>query len=343
MAEFRTDPGDRSVAELERQVDEERARLAGTIDALQSKASVDHLVDEVVRVVRDNGGDLGRNLGRAVRDNPLPALLTGVGLAWLMAGSGRPADRWQEDRRSFRDYGSPVPVGDEPSADYVDNGASLPSIYDAGAGGPEAGEEGPGLRERASDALSGLGERAAGAMSGLGERASDVAQAAGARVSGAGHGLRRAGSAARSGVAHAGHGVAHAGSGARHAFDDLLEEQPLVLGALALAIGAAVGGAFPASRTENRMLGAKSDQAKDALREVAGEQGQKLRATAEAVVGEASAIVEETSAELGELLPEGRSLADAGADRLRQAATRLSDAAAEEAERQDLGRIKPVE
>ena len=118
---------------------------------------------------------------------------------------------------------------------------------------------------------------------------------------------------------------------------------PLVLGALALAIGAAVGGAFPASRAENRMIGAKSDQAKDALRKVAVEQGQKLRATAEAVVEEASAIVEETSAELGEALPEGRSLADAGADRLRKAATRLSDAAVEDAERQDLGRVKPVE
>ena len=59
-----------------------------------------NIVDQLVKAVGENGGEVSRNLGRSLRDNPLAALLTGVGLAWLMAGSGRPAerDRWEEDR-----------------------------------------------------------------------------------------------------------------------------------------------------------------------------------------------------------------------------------------------------
>ena len=103
MAEFRTDPGDRSVSELEREVDHERERVSATIDELQSRASMGNIVDQLVKAVGENGGEVSRNLGRSLRDNPLAALLTGVGLAWLMAGSGggsgKPADWDAEDPR----------------------------------------------------------------------------------------------------------------------------------------------------------------------------------------------------------------------------------------------------
>ena len=96
MAEFSTNPGDRSVTELEREVDRERERVSATIDELQARASVGSLVDQLVKAVGENGGEVSRNLGRSLRDNPLAALLTGVGLAWLMAGSGRPRDEAQD-------------------------------------------------------------------------------------------------------------------------------------------------------------------------------------------------------------------------------------------------------
>ena len=85
MAEFNTNPGDRSVTELEREVDRERERASATIDELPARASVGSLVDQLGKVVGENGGEVSRNLGRSLRDNPLAALLTEVGLAWLMA------------------------------------------------------------------------------------------------------------------------------------------------------------------------------------------------------------------------------------------------------------------
>ena len=108
MAEFNTNPGDRSVTELEREVDRERERVSATIDELQSRASVGSLVDQVVKAVGENGGEVSRNLGRSLRENPLAALLTGVGLAWLMAGAGKPRDEgrdWEEADPEYLRHG----------------------------------------------------------------------------------------------------------------------------------------------------------------------------------------------------------------------------------------------
>ena len=70
MAEIGTDPGDRSVTELEREVDRERERVSATIDELKGRASAASLVDQLVKAVGENGGEVSRNLGRSLRDNP---------------------------------------------------------------------------------------------------------------------------------------------------------------------------------------------------------------------------------------------------------------------------------
>ena len=66
MAEFSTNPGDLSVGELEREVDRERERVSATIDELQSRASMGNIVDQLVKAVGENGGDIGRNIGRSL-------------------------------------------------------------------------------------------------------------------------------------------------------------------------------------------------------------------------------------------------------------------------------------
>jgi hypothetical protein len=346
MAGHSTDPGDRSAAELEREVDRERARVSATIDALQSKASLGTLVDEVMKVVRENGGDMGRNLGRTVRDNPLPALLTGVGLAWLMLGGGRPA-RWDDpDEDPYGDdRRRPIPVGDRLSgSERFDTGAAMGGGYasEGAAGAVPRKPETSGFAERAADAASGVGARVSEAAEEVGARASGMAHAAGDALSGAGRSVRSASGAAGAGLSRARRRAGHMGSDARQGFDDLIEGQPLVLGALALAVGAAIGGALPSSQAEDRMFGARSERAKATLRRVASEEGRKLGATAGAVAAEAAAIADETSAELAEKLPEGRSMAGAAADRVKEVAVRLRDAGVEEAERQELGSPKDV-
>jgi hypothetical protein len=92
---------------------------------------------------------------------------------------------------------------------------------------------------------------------------------------------------------------------------DLLDGQPLVLGAVGLAIGAVVAGAFQISDVENEWVGNLSDHVKADMSERAGAVTQSIREASDMLTAEFS---------------------DAGAeavDRVRQAGTDAADAARE--------------
>lgn len=77
-------------AVLERDIDRTRASLGGTVDAPESKLSLGELLDQALGLVRQHGGEFARKLGRSVRNDPVPVILAGVGLAWMMASSNEP-------------------------------------------------------------------------------------------------------------------------------------------------------------------------------------------------------------------------------------------------------------
>ena len=102
MREEWTDTG-----EIERELDDTRSRLDDTIGALQRKVAPGTMVDQAVEYFSEGGGmELGRNLGRSMRDNPIPVALIGVGLGWLLLANSRQTDGgaqgWRE-RRWMRD------------------------------------------------------------------------------------------------------------------------------------------------------------------------------------------------------------------------------------------------
>src|SRR5690606_21751414 len=78
-------------AQLEREADAVRADMEDTLHELQQQFQPGEMINQVLRVVRENGGDFGTNLAAQVRNNPLPTLLAGLGLTWLMASSKRPS------------------------------------------------------------------------------------------------------------------------------------------------------------------------------------------------------------------------------------------------------------
>src|SRR5690606_34383864 len=78
--------GHKSSAELEREVEAQRHHLEQTISEIQSRLSPGQLMDQALSYTREGGGRFASNLGRSVSDNPLPATLLGISLAWLMAG-----------------------------------------------------------------------------------------------------------------------------------------------------------------------------------------------------------------------------------------------------------------
>lgn len=100
----------KSPERLEREVDQARARLERTVSELSDRLSPGELIDQALGMAREHGGEFGRNLGTQVKQNPLPMILTGIGISWMMMSSGKNGSAahasydasTDEDGRSFK-------------------------------------------------------------------------------------------------------------------------------------------------------------------------------------------------------------------------------------------------
>ena len=75
---------------LEREAEEILWQLSGTLEELRGRMTPGRVVDQVIDYTRDSAAtDFLRNLGREVRQNPMPLVLVGVGILWLLLASNR--------------------------------------------------------------------------------------------------------------------------------------------------------------------------------------------------------------------------------------------------------------
>jgi len=76
--------------QLEREAEIARTELAGDLNELRHRMTPGQIVDEAVDYVRDTPlAEFVANLGRDIRQNPLPLLLIGAGIAWAMLNTAR--------------------------------------------------------------------------------------------------------------------------------------------------------------------------------------------------------------------------------------------------------------
>ena len=283
----------RSAQELEREVEASRAGVEDTIDAIRERLSVGQMVDEGLRYIKQSGGaEFAQRLGDQVKSNPLPLVLVGIGLAWLMSGRGQPHVR-QED--SWDDYSA---------SDQRFGGRRYDELYGEDADEAEldrAGTRGY-LGDRATDVYSG-GEGyetgslprsgyAAGSV-GTGEESSEddgesLTDRAGAAVEWAGDqvgslrhagrdAFRRARRTSRGAYRGAAGYAGGAYSGLQRSAADVLEREPLILGAIGLAVGAAIGAALPRTEIEDRLMGERAAELKDEAMHAAEEQLERAK------------------------------------------------------------------
>jgi hypothetical protein len=86
-----------STNEAEREVEEARADLAGSLDELETKLQPDALLAEAKSFFLGDDEGFGNVLLREARANPIAALMAGAGIAWLLMGAQRRA----EDRKRY--------------------------------------------------------------------------------------------------------------------------------------------------------------------------------------------------------------------------------------------------
>jgi ElaB/YqjD/DUF883 family membrane-anchored ribosome-binding protein len=236
----------RDPAQLERDIDRTRASLGRTVDALERRLSPGELVDQALGMAREHGGEFATNLGRSVQNNPMPVILTGVGLAWMMASSNEP----RAPVRRSAGYGG---YQDWTSESVGDSGSDSTGRLKSGV-------------SSAKSAVGSMGAKASRAKDSLKQSVGSFSDSASGAVSGTGERMRMQSQRLRRTV------------------ETLMEEQPLIVGAIGIGIGAALGAAFPSTETEDRLLGETRDSAMRAAKERASEAYEEVKDTAADVV-----------------------------------------------------------
>lgn len=299
--------------QIEREIDQTRREISHTIDALTEKLSPGQLLDQALGYVKEGGGAFVGNLGRSVRDNPVPVTLLGVGLAWLMmSGRSHPESRNGNGYRYAEGGGYPAMRENRGSVDYAGERIDTDE-FDPVSGGP-VDTAGSAYRDSVYRSQSGVsGDRSdngaqddEGLIGRAETWAGEARDAAGRRLHEAGDSLRDAAADLRERVSHARHHVAAGVSGMRdrgadyvhdagrrlsragEATGTFMRDNPLVVVAAALAVGGAIAAMIPTSRRERELMGGPSDALRDSAAKAASELKEKVRHTAEAAVDAAA-------------------------------------------------------
>jgi hypothetical protein len=202
------------------------------------------------------------NLITSVRENPLAATLIAGGAFWLLAGN-----------ENLKKAASSATAAASSLADVATrNGQAAASKLERTASPPTAPEIDRHIGENLRSATSAAVQSASGAAEQIRSRLGESTAFAREKMSELGAALPDKESYSK----------------VQSTLADLLERQPLVLGVMGAAIGAALAGAFRTSEIENEWLGEISDEVKADLETRAGAVSQSIRESSDTLKAELS-------------------------------------------------------
>lgn len=398
---------EQSSEEIKRNIEHTRHDMSEKIDTIQQKLSPENLkaqakdamqdavregADTISEYIRTNSNELGRSLTDAVRRNPLPAALIGIGLGWLMVESMSsgdddqyPIQRYQRYRRrprsSFRsydydraafdggdygnDYGYDEGYDDDFFEDYVEY---IDDIYD---GDYDPMMEGDGIRsdmsrqyssatdyrrsldypgryqgdmnddssmldeaqERIANAADTVKDAISGAANQVQETAEGIGSAVGQKAEELGHMANRRTRSARGTMRGQSQRMRGRGRRARYEAErraheaqryaqETMQENPLMVGVGAFAVGALAGLLLPQTRIENKWMGEARDQIMDTAQEI----GTDMAHRAENVVEEVRPEIEKAAQQVAE---DVRQTGQQAVENLKQTGQKAADKAQE--------------
>jgi hypothetical protein len=219
-------------------------------------------------------GDFIDELNEAIRQNPVPAVLIGAGLLWMFMGGAKNTVLGGASRSLFRGLaegaqqtGAAASRGAREVGAKVADGAS--AIAETAG---EAGSQAAGAMRTAAGAL---GEAASQTASQGMQMAKSAYDAAGNMIAPIDHSMSKRGSEAYKGF--------------QQTLAKMFDKQPLLLGAVGIAVGAGIAASLPASDLENRLMGDTSDSLKDKAQELWDETARRAESMAAKALEEAKA------------------------------------------------------
>jgi hypothetical protein len=228
---------------IERKIDARRANIENLVDALENKLSPGQLVDQALAFTRENGGEFFGNLGTSIKSNPMPMLLTTVGITWLMLG--------QNQKPAYS------------------TGGSGPSMFG------QLGDKLSGAAETLSDTFANAKESVRGSAHQASDHASHFGESASSKVDDLKHQAGAQTSAIKdkftSSAGSAQDALLRQSRNLQGTFQYMLREQPLALAAMGIALGAAIGAALPTTEKENKVFGKASDSMAENAKTTVGE------------------------------------------------------------------------
>jgi Protein of unknown function (DUF3618) len=210
-------------ATLEREINETRAEMNQTLDSLERKLTAGQLLDQCLTFFGMKGTEIGSSLGRCVKDNPMPVLLTATGIGWMMFGPNQTRSAVRYNRYAYDDAEEGAEGLTAKISETMQSGATATRQQFA-----KTTETAKETVNRTTDKVKETADRAADALHETVNKTRDIAQSQVKQV--------------------------------RDGFNQLLEEQPLILGAVGLPVGAMIGAAFPSTEQEDRLVGEIRDK-----------------------------------------------------------------------------------
>jgi ElaB/YqjD/DUF883 family membrane-anchored ribosome-binding protein len=205
-------------AELEREVEDARGRIDQTVEALKEKMQPREMFDEATKIMSGASNKVLTTAVEQLRENPIPIALIGLGVAWLAISQ----TRRQTAAAGYEGSGY------YPTYEGYDEDEGLRAKVKAKA-------------EAAKAKLAETAEKAKAKLATAQQQAGDGVTTARGKVGEYAHiAQEKAGEYGRA---------------ARQRFDETLDSEPLVIGAIGLAVGAAIGAALPATPVERRYFG----------------------------------------------------------------------------------------
>lgn len=346
----------RTPEEIERDIERTRADFSSTVEALQQKLKPSELADQAREYVMATPPVASTmNAVNSVRANPIPYAMIGIGIAWLMT-SNRHSKQYAHYPRQRVYHRAVYPpsadIGYESTYDSAHtnsthaNSTHANSVHTNSApihsehtteersdgllrrASSTVSQTGRGLREKASavggrisdtassisDRASEVGQRISGSASDMTDRAKQMTRSATVR-------LQETAEEAQARLSQVGYRSQEQYYRAKNQASQLVDEQPLVVGALGIALGAALGAVIPTTRRENELLGPTRDElmlrARETTREHAETVKQSAQRIAELAKEEIGHVVEVAKEEAGVI-------ADAAKEEARLARDKMS-------------------
>lgn len=351
-------------------IERTRQDMGSKIDRIQNRLSPENLKVQAQDAVRsfvdentesfksylsEHSKELGTGMARAIKRNPIPSALVGLGLGWLLVESlgsdrdeqSRPtyyrddpyyrgqydnAQEWQQSSSATSDY----PYGHEStpyssrsvSSSYAEqyrynNPSASAYAYqgndswhsDKGSGiqdkasglaqqanqqwheaSDKAQEWGDQVRTQAQQGASSLNQQAHDYTQQVRQQAGQLGEQAQQYASQAREQVNQLGEQVQQQTAYVGEQASYYAQRAGVQAQRSLEENPLIFGGVALAIGALVGLALPQTRRENKLMGQWRDEVIHSAQDVAQDALQR----AEHVIEEVRPELEQTAQKVAE-------------------------------------------